>query len=183
MAGKTGNEVYMKKMSVFRSVAVWAILAAFCFSFSGCAQLRDKFVRKRKEDEEPAARRYYAVKEYDVRPSLELYTKRYIFWKNWHSELLAVLVHASHKKTVVAAEQTLSNLMDMQRMLVDKKAEDLQGSIDEMAGIEEEIKNERITKGNEVRMRRKLETLERRIKRDFSYTKIRGFIRDDFRQQ
>ncbi len=173
----------MKKMSVFRPVAVGAVLAAFCFSFSGCAQLREKFVRKSKEDEEPAARRYYAVKAYDVHPSLELYTKRYIFWKNWHSELLAVLMHTNHKKTVVAAEQTLSNLMDMQGMLVDEKAEDLQVSIDEMAGIEEKIKSERITKGNEVRMRRKLETLERKIKRDFSYTRMRGFIRDDFRQR
>ena len=62
------------------------LIVALSFTLTGCAQLRDKFVRKPK-DEETTLRHYQAVREYNVRPNMELYTKRYIFWKNWQREL------------------------------------------------------------------------------------------------
>ncbi|RKY42656.1 MAG: hypothetical protein DRP85_01950 [Candidatus Makaraimicrobium thalassicum] len=163
-------------------IRVLVILLAVSFALSGCAQIKDKFVRKPKE-EKGIAKRYRPVREYDVRPSLELYTKRYIFWKNWHKELLSVLGDANHKKKVVAAEQGLSNLLDMQNMLVDEKAGELQKLIDEMAGIETALKTEKVTRGTEVRMRKKLESLGRQIKREFSYNKMRGYIRGDFKNK
>ncbi len=49
--------------------------------FSGCAQLKEKFIPKKEEAKE--TKRYKSVSTYDVKPSLELYTKRYVFWKNW----------------------------------------------------------------------------------------------------
>lgn len=159
---------------------VLIILLIAIFTISGCADLKDKFIRKPKEEKEKA-KRYYAVREYDVRPSLELYTKRYVYWKHWHKELLAVLDHDNHKKTVVAIEQEASNLMAMQSMLVDEKAEQLEVSIAELTEIEKTIKKERLTGGNKVRIRKKLESLGRRVKREFSYNKMRGFIRDEFR--
>lgn len=169
----------MKRTNIVETVTVWAVLTAFVFSAAGCAQLKDKFVRKRKE-EEPESR-FYAVRKYDVHPSMELYTKRYIFWKSWHRELLAVLTDDNQKKTVMAAEQATSNLMDMHGMLVDEKAEKLQAIIDEMTEVENQIKKERVTGGNEVRIRKKLEFLGKEVKRDFSYNKVRGLIRTEFR--
>lgn len=158
---------------------VFVLVAAM--TVSGCAQIRDKFVRKPKE--EPTAKRYQVVRAYDVHPSMELYTKRYIYWKNWHRELLEVLTNSNQKKRVVAIEQDISNLMDMRDMLVDEKGDQLQVIIDEMIVLENTIKHERITAGNETRVRRKLEMLGREIKKDFSYTKIRGDIRRDFRTE
>ncbi|MBD3380444.1 MAG: hypothetical protein GF408_08305 [Candidatus Omnitrophica bacterium] len=156
------------------------LAAVMVIGSGGCAQLRDKFIRKKKE--EPGMKRYTVVKPYDVRPSLDLYTKRYVYWKNWHRELLDVIDHSNHKKTVVAVEQELSNLVDMQNMLVDEKAQELQEYIDELTEIELTIKKERVTLGNKTRLVRKLEALGRGVKRDFSYNKMRRYIADDFRQ-
>ncbi|MFH1552403.1 MAG: hypothetical protein ABID83_02020 [Candidatus Omnitrophota bacterium] len=164
-----------------KDIRVLVVLLAVAVALSGCAQIRDKFVRKPKE-EKVKAKRYYAVKAYDVHPSLDLYTKRYIFWKNWHKDLLSVLGDDNHKKVTVAVEQDISNLMDMRSMLVDEKADELQKSIDEMIAIETTLKKERITPGNEVRIRRNLELIGKNIKRDFSYTKMGDYIRSDFKE-
>ena len=164
------------------NIRVLIIISILAFAVSGCAEMRDKFIRKPKEEKRPM-KRYQPVKEYDVRPNLELYTKRYVFWKNWHRELLSVLRDDNHKKKVVAAEQELSNLMDMQSMLVDEKADQLQKCVDEMTEIEMTLKKEKVTSGNEVRIRRQLESLGREIKKKFSYNKVRGFIRNDFRRE
>lgn len=166
---------FMKKNGFFIAVC----LLFFATALSGCAELKDKFVRKKKED--PHAKSYYAVRKYDVHPTLELYTKRYVFWKNWHREVLDVIDHDNQKKVKVAIEQEISNLMDMQNMLVDEKADAMQKPIDEMIEVERTIKTNGVTSGNKVRIRRSLENLGKEIKRDFTYTKMRGFIADDFR--
>lgn len=147
---------------------------------SGCAQMRDKFVRKSKSEEKEQAKTYQSVRKYDVRPSLDLYTKHYIFWRSWHKELLEVLDAKNHKKTEVAVEQDISNLVDMRGMLTDEKAKELQILIDEMNGIEKIIKKQRITGGNRVRIERNLETIGRKIRKGFTYNKMLEFIRSEF---
>ncbi len=158
------------------------LIFVFVLGFSGCAQLKEKFIPKPKE-EDIKTQTYYQVRTYDVHPSIELYTKRYTFWKTWHGELLEVLSDGSHKKKIVAVEQSVSNLMDMQRMLIDGEAEKLQGPLDEMIEIEGIIKKERVTHGNAVRLRKRLESLHGEIRRGFTYNKMKGSIRDDFREQ
>jgi len=160
------------------SVTVMAIVVCGALALSGCADLKNKFLPKSKETEKIPG--YYAVKPYDIHPSLELYTKRYVYWKNWHKDLLAVLDSSNHKKTVVAVEQATSNLKDMQRMLIDEEAEKLGKIIDKMMKIQKDIKTDKVTGGNEVRIRRELENIGREVKKDFSYTEVRGAIRDDF---
>ncbi|MDD4956754.1 MAG: hypothetical protein PHH49_06895 [Candidatus Omnitrophica bacterium] len=164
---------------LFRRPVAVLVAISFCLGAVGCAQLKDKLVPKSKKETKPTAR-YISVKEYDVKPSLDLYTKRYVYWKNWHRDLLDVLQSDNHKKTVIAAEQDVSNLIDMRNMLVDEKAAALQEIIDDMAGIEQQIKMEKVTAGNAVRMRRKLENIGRAVKKDFSYTKVGGSIRSEF---
>jgi hypothetical protein len=152
------------------------------FLITGCADLRQKFIPKKKEDES-STMHYYAVREYDIKPSLELYTKRYVYWKNWQKEILDVIDNRNHKKIVVALEQAVSNLIDMRNMLVEKKAAELQTYIDEMTDIEMSVKEQRMTRGTKVRIRRKLESLGKQIKRHFSYNKVGGYIADDFRYE
>lgn len=167
---------------------LFALILILAVVTSGCASLKEKFVPKKKEKEE--FRRYQVVKQYDVHPSMELYTKRYIFWKNWQTELLkrfgndpttSSVEENNRKKIVVAVEQNISNLYDMKRMLVDEKGDQLQELIDEMEEVESDVKKGRISGANEVRMRKKVESVGREVKRKFSYTKVRGLIRDDFR--
>jgi len=48
---------------------------------------------------------------------------------------------------------------------------------------QQDIRTQRVTKSNDVQVRRRLETLGRQIKAGFSYTKVGGDIRDDFRRR
>ena len=159
-------------------------LIVVCFlvvTMSGCAELKDKFVRKNSEPTSPI-KQIQTVRQYDVQPNIELYTKRYIFWKNWHRELLEVLTDTNQKKRVTAIEQEIANLMDMQRMLMDEKAIEMQIYIDELSEIEQRIKSERITGGNQVRIRRQIETIGRQVKDKFSYREMDVYIRNEFRR-
>ena len=149
---------------------------------SGCADMKDKFIRKPKE-EKPIYKKYQAVKTYNVKPSIELYQKRYVFWKSWHRELLDVLPDTNKKKKVTAIEQEISNLFDMQSMLIEEKAEGMQEYIDDLSVIEKQFKRGPITSGQAVRIRRKLETLGRQIKLHYSYTKVGDDIAAEFRSE
>ncbi|MBU1656978.1 MAG: hypothetical protein KKB12_02275, partial [Candidatus Omnitrophica bacterium] len=163
-----------------RTIAFYFILAACLCSLTGCASLKKVFSSKKDEPAKPKT--YQSLKKYDVHPSIELYTKRYIYWKTWHKELLAVLAHSNNKKTMVAVEQDIANLTDMQQMLTDEKSAEMQPLVDEMLDIERVIKKERVTGGNAVRLRIRIETVGRAVKKDFSYRKIEGYIADDFRR-
>ncbi|MFH1846243.1 MAG: hypothetical protein ABH869_01660 [Candidatus Omnitrophota bacterium] len=165
---KSGNFIFLT-----------AIIIMSC-AFTGCAQIREKLIRKPVEEEKKTVT-YQAVTEYEGKPTFDLYTKRYIFWKNWHRELLFVLENTNQKKRIVAVEQELSNLLSMQKMLLDSKAVELQKYIDELVQIETVLKKERITSGNVVRLRKKIETLGRQIQQKFSYNKVGEFIISEFR--
>jgi hypothetical protein len=170
----------MSMKTMVRNIVFCIVLAAYASSLTGCASLKKVFSSKRDEPEKPMT--YQSLRKYDVRPSMELYTKRYIYWKTWHKELLSVLTASNKKKTVVAVEQDLANLTDMQQMLVEQKAIEMQPLVDEMSDIERVIKKERVTGGNAVRLRMRLETVGRAVKRDFSYRKVGECIADDFRE-
>jgi len=160
------------------------LLAGLCLSvlLPGCADLKSKFIRKSKE--EPGLKRYIPVREYNVPPSMELYTKRYIFWKNWHREFMALVQDpriTNQKKVIVALEQEISNLYDMRGMLVDEKGDELQIEIDGIEEIESDLKKQTLTRGNRVRILRTMDLIGKEIKEKFSYRKVTGEIRDEFR--
>lgn len=165
-----------KKISV-----LLVFLMSVSLFLSGCADFQKKFIRKKKEYDGPP--KYYAVREYDVHPSLELYQKRYIYWKNWHRELLVDINKANKKKAKVDFEQAISNLWDMKHMLVEEKGDALQSYIDQMQILQVMLKDQSITGGNQVKFRRKLENLMSEIKQNFSYRKVGGYISSDFRRE
>ena len=161
--------------------ALVVFIISASFFLSGCADFQKKFIRKKKEYDGPP--KYYAVREYDVHPSLELYQKRYVYWKNWHRELLVDINDANKKKAKVDIEQAISNLWDMKHMLVDEKGDELQGYIDQMQSLQVMMNEQSITGANQVKFRRKLEMLLNEIKRNFSYRKVEGYISSDFRRE
>lgn len=154
-----------------------ALSTSVIFSLSGCADLKNKFVRKKKETQ---VKRYYAVKEYHVTPSLDLYMKRYVLWKNWIRQLQQDLNARNFKKPLVAAEQTLSNLEDMQGMLVDEKAEALQKYVDEMDWVYAKIKKEKVTTGNQVQLKKRIDVVAAEVQRKFAYGDMKNHIRKEF---
>ena len=163
---------------IFRMMAALVLCAAV---LSGCADLKNKFVRKKAE---PQLARYVPVREYDVRPSMDLYSKRYIYWKNWHREVMAFLNDpraTNQKKITVALEQEISNLLSMRNMLVDEKSDELQELIGKVSDVENTVKTETVTKGNRPRITSEMRLLGMQIKDGFSHRKMVGEIRDEFR--
>lgn len=167
-------------MMLRRFVLVLAVIFA-ASSMAGCSpsDLKDKFVRKKKA--KPSAKRYYAVKTYHVKPSLELYTKRYVLWKAWQKELEDVLLNSNSKKPRLAADQALSNLVDMQNMLVDEKYKALGKYVDEMTKVEKTIRTQKVTRGNQAWLQKQIELIGFEVERRFSYNDMKKYIAEEFR--
>ena len=83
-----------------------AVISVLLLSLSGCAALKKKFTRKKKKTETPV---FYHVRKYDVKPSIDLYEKHYIFWINWHRELVMELGE-NFKSDTRSIQELRSNL-------------------------------------------------------------------------
>lgn len=163
---------------MLRRFALFVAVIFAASSMAGCADLKDKFVRKKKG--KVSAKRYYAVKTYHVKPSLDLYTKRFVLWKAWQNELEAVLLDDNFKKPRMAADQALSNLVDMQNMLVEEKFVALGKYVDEMTKVEKAIRTQKVTPGNQTWLKKQIELIGFEVERRFSYNDMRKYIADEF---
>ena len=169
----------MKKINML-SVLIAFVLVCVAINISGCASLRDKFVRKKKKEATTA--HYRSMVDYDIRPSLELYTKHYVYWRSWSKELLELLGENA-KKDKRSIREVIGNLEDMRNMLVDVKADELEKHIERLRGVEKDIAKGNITTGTKTRIRLVLEKEAKLIKIDFSYRKMGPFIREEFRRK
>ena len=144
-------------------------------NLTGCETLAKKFRRKNKG---PAKMpRMYQMKKYPPKPPVELYKTHYVYWVSWQSEL-AKCLGQNHKKDMLCAEQILSNLQDMQNQLAQEKAAELGKHIDAMAKVKDIIYNEELTQANKDYVGRMVDREDRYIKRDFSFKKIKKYLRE-----
>ena len=153
------------------------------FSLGGCADIKSKFIRQKPDDGLP--RTYIPVREYDVRPNMELYARRYIFWRNWHKEFMDLIQdprETNQKKFIMALDQTYSNLYDMRKMLEDDAGDELQTLMDGVREARDSVRRDRLTHGNRVRIMRHMDILGREIRDRFSAANVAGRLRDDFRE-
>lgn len=146
---------------------------------TGCAGLRKKFVRKKKVEEKKP--HYYRIEKYDTHPTLELYTKHYVYWRSWHREIIELLGE-NIKKDKRCIDEMIGNLQDMMIMLVDEKGDELEKHIEALRGIKKEIDRRDLTLATKTRVRRVLEKEFMLIKIDFSYRKMAPYIRSEFRK-
>jgi len=147
---------------------------------TGCASLRKKFIRKKKVTKETP--HYSRIREYDNVPTMELYTKHYIFWKSWHREIMELLGQNS-KKDKRCIDEMIGNLEDMKAMLVDEKGDQLDGHIQVLRDIKRDIVGGALTHFTRVRVRRTLEKEFTLIKINFTYRKMEPFIRAEYRRR
>ena len=147
-------------------------------NLSGCASLKRKFTRKRKAPQKQAV--YYQVRKYDIKPSMELYEKHYVFWSTWQSKITAELGR-NFKNDIRCMQEIVSNLEDMYALLVDEKANELAPHIEELKKARVIIDKRTMTNANETRIRRILEREDRVIGREFAPRKMKGSIREDWR--
>ena len=166
----------MKRITSKILLAVLAL--ALLIDLSGCAALKKKFTRKRKKDVKMPV--YYQVRKYDITPSLELYEKHYIVWVNWHKELVQELGD-NFKSDKKSAQEMIANLEDMGTLLVDEKRDELTPHIVELQKVTAIIDKRNMTKANETRIRHILDREYRAIKREFSTSKMKNYIRKEWR--
>ncbi|MFC1576441.1 hypothetical protein ACFL3J_02085 [Candidatus Omnitrophota bacterium] len=156
------------------------ILCALLVNLAGCAALQKKFTPKRKKTRKIPV--FYRGKKYDIKPSMELYEKHYVFWINWQRKIIAELGN-NFKNDIRCMQEIVGNLRDMEALLVDEKVALLLPHIDDLKAARTIIEKRNLTKVNETRIRRVLEREYRVVKREFSPAKMQGFIRKDWRPQ
>jgi hypothetical protein len=157
---------------------LFILILLFCVSLqlSGCTALQRKFTRKKKK---PKLRipAYKPIKEYDRRPTPELYKKHFVYWKTWQSSLIQT-IGESKKRDIRAIKEIIGNLKDLKSMLTSEKAAELQSHIDKIVLLEERVSRRSLTKYDKDSVVRVLEKQERQIERSFRYDKIKDYLKE-----
>lgn len=156
------------------------IVLSLLFNITGCEAIRKKFTRKKKEAVKMP--RIYQVRKYEKKPTPELYKKHYAFWMSWNSELIKVL-GKNHKKDKVCIENIISNLKDMQNILIKEKGDELAVHIAKLEKARDIIYRENLNMGNRVYVLQTLQREERFIRREFYYTKVKDKLRTSFDEE
>lgn len=160
----------------------YLIIVFICLSvvsFSGCESVRRKFVRKSKAEQDNPEEVIYAPQEYpvEVMSNEQLYRQYYTLWKGWHQELMEVLSGGqNHKKQVGCITEIVNNLNKMKDLLEPEAQVGLDGYIQKILPIKDEIIAGRSNASNFEFMRSKLESIKSKISKDYISKKIKPNI-------
>jgi len=168
----------MKRSSII--VVLLFVTFSLVLSLSGCASLAKKFTPKKKVKAKKQI--FHKLTKYEVKPSMELYEKHYIFWANWQSELISELGR-NFKNDIRNIQEIIGNLDDMYALLSDEEGNKLKPHIDELKKAQDIIVKRNMTTFNEIRIRRIIERESRTIERKFTPRKMKGKIRGDWRKE
>ena len=160
-----------------KRIAYFVIAFFLIVNIAGCAGLQKKFTRKKKETVKMP--RIYQVKKYESRPTPELYKKHYVYWESFQSEMIMTL-GPNRKKNMICIEHILSNLSDMQNMLLPEKAAELETHIVRLTKIKDILVKEDLTTFNRNYIMMTLERESRYIKRGFVYSKVKDSLRTSY---
>jgi len=163
-----------------KKAVAFTLIAVMILNIAGCAGVQRKFTRKKKETVKMP--RIYQVKEYDTKPTPELYKKHYVYWESFHSEMIMTLGQ-NKKKDKMCIEHILSNLMDMRKMLMPEKAAELDIHIVRLEKIKDILHKEDLTRFNRTYITMTLERESRYIKRGFVYSKVKDSLRTSYEDE
>jgi len=173
----------MKKrryLRLFTHVAVFCIAAGLVAGLTGCDAFVRKFTRKTKEQEklnEPVL----VPQEYPslFKSSAEAYRQYSFYWKSWQDELLnSIDGHSSSKKKASCIDEGIKNLIFMKSYLQEQKQKGLDGYIKQLLDLKDVVLRDRYS-SNGTLERMKAESIRRNILRDYSFDKVKGFLKDD----
>lgn len=161
-----------------KSFLMLTICCLLLGSLLGCEAFVKKFTRKPKR-KKPVEEMVLVPEEY---PSLfknkeEAYRQYFLYWKSWQDELInALLVGMSHKKQLSCIDQAIKNLEEVRKLLLDEKAKVLDSYIEESLDLKNDIVKDRYSSDTN-RNRFAAEKLKRNMLRDFSYSKVKNYLR------
>lgn len=150
------------------------IIVILCIAIIGCAGVQRKFVRKKQEEKKPVP----IITTYDYAKELrvdELYKKRFLYWKSWHSELIDRM-DANYKKRTECYDQLIQNLLEMQKYLNATKSSELEPFIAEIKSIDPDIKKIDLTNSERYRIKQLLEKTKRLIDKRFAYSDVKNSL-------
>lgn len=160
-----------------KQIFSYFIIFLLLFTFlTGCGPVwKRKFVRKRAPREiEPVF--VYQPQDYQKEPNIELYKKRFIFWKAWQGELITKL-GTNRLADIRAFEEALKDLSGMKGCLNDAKAAELEVYIRKLAGFHDTYKSRDFDIIRSRQMRQDLDRLMLKIDRLFRFSKIKESIK------
>jgi hypothetical protein len=144
---------------------IYIILIIFISTSSfSCATLTDKFVRKNKKDkkEKQIFQTTNQVYPTDVR-----YNNHWIYYEIWAYEVIDSMGE-NQKKTYNSAQRALYNLKEMQVLLKEPKAGDLNPYIEQMARFTKELKSSSVSHPTQKKIARELRAQIRDVKKQFN---------------
>jgi hypothetical protein len=154
----------------------------FCvlLTSTGCSGTwRRKFVRAKKGEakEGPVLQPYDYAREFTNR---QLYANNYTFWRNSQSELVkSVKAKDSSKKIKNDAVYAMTDIKKLASLLVAEKAAELAPYIAELEDIAEKIYMPNYVSSNSNALVSRLSKHYRAVSRDFSYRRMKDFIKPD----
>lgn len=163
-----------------RRAISWILVFFMLVNLTGCETLAKKFRRKPKKTVKMP--RMYQIKKYEKKPTPELYKKHYVYWESWQSELIQVLGQ-NRKKDILCIDQIISNLQDMQNILVPEKGKEMEPHIERLIKVKEMIANTDLTKSNSGYVLRILEREDRLITKNFAYRKVKDSLKKSFEDE
>lgn len=155
-------------------ILICSLIFLLSISFTGCAGLQRKFVRKKKKEERIAP----VVTTFDYSKDLrvdELYKKHYLFWKTWQAELIERM-GVGRKKRVSCYDYTMKHLLDMKKYLGEPKEAELEVIVKEIKSIDPYIRKKILSKNRKYKMTKLLERTFRQIEKRFSYNDVKDFL-------
>lgn len=159
----------------WKALFVLVLAAAVAADLAGCAQLQRKFTRKKK-DTGTKLPHYHPVKEFVKESSPALYEKHYVYWRSAQSELLDVLGE-NRKKDMRCINDIISNLRDMQSILIPEKGAELDPHIARLEVVRTKIATGEPSTYMSTYVRSVLESEERFVRNNFRYKKVKDCLR------
>ncbi len=153
-----------------------ALIIFLVLNICGCAELRRKFIRKKKPKKEEFS--FYAPEQYKPRPPHERYQEHYILWHNWHLDL-ARMEGTSHLRDMRSLNESLRHLTAMRDLLEEEKAKELDVQVKHMETVKEKIKKTKKDVVKDPHSRKVIEKVERIIINSFTYNRMKDYIKSD----
>ncbi|MDD5595681.1 MAG: hypothetical protein PHY94_05500 [Candidatus Omnitrophica bacterium] len=154
---------------------IWVL--SFVIFLSGCDAFVRKFTRKTKKENMPKEEMVLEPQEYKPTMSKEeLYRQYFLYWQSWQDELIESLSHSgNYKKQVSCIDQAIKNLLYVRNMLNPEKQKQLDVYLNQLAALQDDVKAD-VYGANFSNNRTAAERLKMRILRDFSYSKVKGYM-------
>jgi len=164
----------MKFKNVFSIIAVYFVI----LNLIGCEAFVRKFTRKSKNENLPQTEMVLVPEEYrEIMGKEELYRQYFLFWKSWHDELISSLsLGANHKKQIGSANEAIKNLEQLKAYLNAEKQKESDIYLNQLKTLKELITKDAYGSNCSVN-RYTAESIRRSILREFSYSKMKNFLR------